>query len=267
MAHIIDTHCHLNFNIFDSDRPAVITRAREAGVDLIVNPGIDLQTSEAAIRLAEAYPEVRAAIGVHPNDGSTWDRQTISQLRSLASRPGVVAIGEIGLDYYRDRTPPARQIEIFRAQLDLAAELGLPVIVHNRQSIHDLLPILAEWQENLAKAGSLLARRPGVLHSFDGSIEDARQAMAMNFFIGVSGPVTFSNARQRQAVMAAMPLSHLVLETDAPFLAPHPHRGQRNEPSFVQLTGIKIAELLNLPFNVVFEATSSNAARLFAWGD
>jgi TatD DNase family protein len=267
LASFVDTHCHLDFNIFDSDRPEVINRAIEAGVSRIINPGIDLQTSQVAIHLAEVYPAVKAAIGVHPNDGSTWHRETISHLRELASRPGVVAIGEIGLDYYRDRTPKVRQKEIFRSQLDLAAELILPVIIHNRQSIHDLMPILGEWHDGLVKAGSILAKRPGVLHSFDGTLADAQQAIAMNFFIGVSGPVTFTNARQRQTVIAALPLSHLLLETDAPFLTPHPHRGERNEPAYVRLMGMKVAELLDQPMSVIFEATSSNASRLFPWGE
>jgi TatD DNase family protein len=267
LVSLVDTHCHLDFNIFDSDRQEVIARAREVEVNWVLNPGIDLATSQAAIQLAKTYPEmVRAAAGIHPNEGGTWNMGILAELHELAAQPEVLAIGEIGLDFYRDRVPEGKQIEILEAQLELAAELGLPVIIHSRKAIQALLPILANWQAKLSSNGLPLAHHPGVLHSFEGTLEEAQHAISLNFFIGVSGPITFTNARERKSVIGLLPLSHLVLETDAPFLTPHPHRGQRNEPGFVRLIAMKIAELLNQPLADIIETTSNNATQLFAWG-
>jgi TatD DNase family protein len=267
LAPLVDTHCHLDFDSFDSDREEVLSRARETEVRWVLNPGIDLPTSRAAIRLAKTYPEeIRAAVGIHPNDGGTWTPGTLAELRDLASQPEVLAIGEIGLDFYRDRVPEGKQVEILEAQLELAAELGLPVIIHSRKAIQALLPILTNWQAKLSGKGLPLANRPGVLHSFEGTLEEGQQAVTLNFFIGVSGPITFTNARERKSVIGSLPLSHLVLETDAPFLTPHPHRGQRNEPAFVRLIAMKISELFNQPLAEIIETTSKNAAQLFAWG-
>ncbi len=268
---LADTHCHLDFQAFDEDRDEVLKRARQAGLVQLLNPGIDLGTSRAAVRLANMYAEVYAAVGVHPNDALTWDAGTLPTLRELAStgeavaRSKVVAIGEIGLDYYRDWAPRDRQRQVLLDQLELAAELELPVVIHNRQAAPDLLPILADWQAGLAAAGSPLAGRPGVLHSFSDAWEVAQEAIRLNFYIGINGPVTFRNAAGLQQVVARLPAAHLLIETDAPFLSPHPHRGQRNEPGRVRLIAEKIAELHQVPLSVMVEATSINAERLFHW--
>lgn len=260
-----DTHCHLDFKSFDADRSQVIDRARQAGVQRILNPGIDLASSQKALELARSEPGIFAAVGVHPNEAGAWQADSLAHLRRLAGDSRVVAIGEIGLDYYRDRCPAERQKRIFREQLTLAAELQLPVVVHNRQATADLLELLSEWRAALVSSGSPLAERPGVLHSFSEEQSPAHLAISMGFFIGFSGPVTFRNAPDLQGVAAGLPLSRLLIETDAPFLAPHPHRGKRNEPAFVRLVAEKIAELHGVPLEAVARITTANATRLFQW--
>jgi TatD DNase family protein len=262
---LTDTHCHLDFQLFDEDRNQVVSRAREAGVTHILNPGIDLASSQAALELAEKYAEVYVAVGVHPNSAGTFDQNTLPQLRDLVSHPKVVAIGEIGLDYYRDRAPRELQQRIFRLQLELAAESGLPVVIHNRQATADVLEGLTEWQAQLLRTGSALANRPGVLHSYSDNEENGRKAIEINFYIGITGPVTFRNAPDLQQVVASLPIEHLLIETDAPFLAPHPLRGQRNEPALVRRVAEKIAELHSRPVDEVARVTSENAGRLFNW--
>lgn len=265
---LVDTHCHLNFDLFDQDRDQVVARARQAGVEYIVNPGVDLETSRSAIQLATKYPEVYAAVGVHPNDINHWDELTLDQIRALAGSPKVVAIGEIGLDYYRDTTPHDLQKQVFRQQLELAAALGLPVIIHsrnaspeNREAILDILEILEAWQAGLDRQKSPL----GVLHSFSADLDAARNAIKLNFLIGITGPVTFRNAPELRSLVQQLSLENLVIETDAPFLTPHPYRGKRNEPGLVKLVAEKLAEIHNLPFDEVALITKNNAGRLFNW--
>jgi TatD DNase family protein len=217
------------------------------------------------VNLSEIYPEVYAAVGVHPNDGLSWDSNTLKGLKELSNNPKVVAVGEIGLDFYRDRTPKELQIKIFIEQLELAAELTLPVIVHSRDAMAEVLEILAEWHKGLVNSHSVLAARPGVLHSFSGDEKSAKQTRMLNFYIGITGPVTFRNARALQDLVIRLQLQDLLIETDAPFLTPHPRRGKRNEPSYVTLVAEKIAELHQEAYNTVTEITTANAARLFKW--
>jgi TatD DNase family protein len=265
---LVDTHCHLNFDLFDQDRDQVIARSRQAGVEYIVNPGVDLETSRSAIQLAAEYPEVYAAVGVHPNDIQDWDARVLDRIKALAGSPKVVAIGEIGLDYYRDNTPHDLQKLVFQQQLELAAALGLPVIIHsrnasqeNQQAILDILDILEAWQARLDERPSPL----GVLHSFSAGLDAARNAIKLNFLIGITGPVTFRNAPGLRRLVQQLPLETLVIETDAPFLTPHPYRGKRNEPGLVKLVAEKLAEIHNLPFDEVADITKRNAGRLFNW--
>ncbi len=262
---LCDTHCHLNLNIFEADLESVLARSRQAGLERILVPGIDLPTSRTAVRLAEQWPEIYAAVGIHPNDGLTWKSDTLTELRELARHPRVCAIGEIGLDFYRDRCPRNVQADVLRQQLDLAGELGLPVVIHNRDAFEDLFPILSAWAHDLQSPGSPQADRPGVLHSFDGSLEQAESLIDLNFLIGLNGPVTFKNAHDRHLAARELPLDVLLLETDAPFLTPHPHRGERNEPSFIQYINGKIADLRGISANLTAETTSNNAQRLFSW--
>jgi TatD DNase family protein len=262
---LTDTHCHLDFNRFDEDRPQVLARAWAAGVTRVLNPGIDLESSRSAIDLADENKNVFAAVGVHPNSALTWNGSTLAELEVLARHPKVVAIGEIGLDYYRDRAPRELQKQVFLAQLELAASLELPVVIHNRQSTEDMLEILVEWQKRLEDGGNTLAGQPGVLHSYSEEVDPALRAIEHNFFIGFTGPVTFHNAADLQHVAATLPIEQVLIETDAPFLAPHPFRGKRNEPARVQLVAQKIAELKKQPFNSIARVTTENAARLFNW--
>jgi len=259
-----DTHCHLDFNRFDNDRQKVLRRAWKAGLVWILNPGIDIQTSQAAIDLAHAHPgKISAAVGVHPNIGEPWTESILSALRKQAQQPGVVAIGEIGLDYYRQHTPFDQQRTMFKAQLGLAADLGLPVVIHNRDATRDVMRILKAWQLDLAKTHHPLAERPGVLHSYSADYDTAREAIEINFYIGISGPVTFNNAPDRKSVTRNLPLDHLLLETDAPYLTPHPHRGKRNEPAYIPLIAEEIARLHNTSPKTVAEVTCANAQKLF----
>lgn len=262
---LTDTHCHLDFDWFDADRSLVIERAQEAGLDRILNPGIDLISSQNAIRLAEENVIIFAAVGVHPSEAERWNDSALTEIREMTSASRVVAIGEIGLDYFRGASWREQQIHIFRQQLDLAAECGLPVIVHNRDATEDTLEILCAWQEALVEAGNPLAHRPGVLHAFSGDLRDAEQAMAHEFVLGVDGPITFRHAENLRQLVATLPLERLLIETDSPFLTPHPYRGSRNEPKNVKYVVEKIAEITNLPVSSVESQTSANAGRIFQW--
>ena len=263
-----DTHCHLNYHSFDNDLVEVIVRAATQGVKHIMIPGIDLAACRKAIQIAETYDACYAAIGIHPNDTDQWNVDTIETLRDLVTQSNEVrAIGEIGLDYYRDRVAPQQQKEAFASQLQLARELGLPIIVHIRESIAETFDMLFHWQKQLENDNHPQAFTPGILHAFPGTLEEAEIAIEHHFLIGVGGPVTFKNAKNRQEIVAALPLESIVTETDSPFLAPHPHRGQRNEPSHIPLIAAKIADLKQLPVEFVEQQTAQNAERLFHWGD
>ena len=252
---MIDSHCHLDFPHFDGDRDAVVVRAVLAGVTTVINPGTDLESSRRAVALTERYNNVYAAVGVHPHDASTFGLQTLSELRQLTTHPKVVAIGEIGLDYYRDLSPQAQQRAAFEAQLTLAADLDLPAIIHQRESGTDVMAALRDW----AGGG-----HPGcVLHAFSGDQAMADEAVSLDFFIGVGGPLTFKNAHRLPEVIPHLPPSYLVVETDAPYLAPHPHRGKRNEPAFMVLVAERLAQLCNLSLNELSRRVTENTVRLF----
>jgi TatD DNase family protein len=292
---LTDTHCHLDFNKFDDDRDAVLQRALDAGVTRILIPGLDLESSRAAIRLAEAHPNVFAAVGFHPTDLEKWGDTSVEELRHLilphpppfAQHPvgapagrgtqnRIVAIGEIGLDYYwvKEADKRAFQQEALKQQLQLAREATKPVVIHMReendewfgQASIDLLNILSEWHAQLKTESHPLVERPGVLHSFNGNLETAQKAISLNFYIGVTGPVTYKNAEEKRRIIRQLPLERLLIETDAPFLTPVPHRGKRNEPAFVAHIADKIAEIHMTTREQVAEITTANAARLFGWG-
>lgn len=266
MTDFTDTHCHLDFDRFDTDRNEVIRRAWDAGLVKILNPGIGVETSKKAIRISEMYSDrMYAAVGVHPNYGQDWMEDTLPTLREQTQNASVVAIGEIGLDYYREYTPHDIQRTIFREQLNLAAEVNLPVIIHNREASADLMRILEEWTSELQNAGNPLAERPGVLHSYSDDLETARKGLTMNFYLGIGGPVTFKNAHDRKTVVREIPLDRILLETDAPYLTPHPHRGKRNEPAYIPLIAAEIARLQEISLEEVAEITTSNADHLFHW--
>jgi TatD DNase family protein len=253
---LTDTHCHLDFDRFDDDRAAVLDRARQAGVAAIVNPGVDFASSRRAVALAAENPEVYAAVGLHPNSCGELNEAQIAELRALAGQPRVVAIGEVGIDYYWNRFPPEAQRRGFEAQLNLAGELGLPVIVHNRDADEDVLAAVEAF-----------SRTTAVLHSFAGSQALARRALEAGAYLGVTGAVTYPKAHELRRVVKAAPLDRLLIETDAPFLPPQPRRGQRNEPAWVRWMAEQIAEVRGAPVEAVAEATTANAERVFAFKD
>lgn len=253
---LVDTHCHLDFNKFDEDREAIVHRAAEHGVVRIIVPALDLQNCEAVLKLTEQYEGVFAAMGIHPNATAVLPDKWLQTIKSYAQHPKVVAIGEIGLDYYWDDSPKAVQHETLRQQLALAAELGLPVIIHNRNSSADMIRLLAE--------SPLAGRaRPGVLHSFSADWATAQAALDMGFYLGFTGPVTFKKADDLREIAAKVPLERILVETDAPFLTPHPYRGKRNEPSYVRFVAEKIAEVRGMETAVFAEQSTANAERLF----
>lgn len=273
---LTDTHCHLYWDKFDTDRAEVIQRAIASGLTRILVPGTTLETSRDAIRLAEGYEQIYAAVGFHPTDLETWNVNSIENLRNLANSAGkIVAIGEIGLDHYwvKEEAKRAHQREVLKEQLALAAEVNKPVVIHMREegdawfgsASEQLLEILSEWHAELKSKNHPLTERPGVLHSFNGTLETAQTAIAMNFFIGVTGPVTYKNAEQKRSIIQQLPMTHLLIETDSPFLAPVPHRGKRNEPAFVVEIADKIAVLKSRKLEEVAAVTTENAARLFLW--
>ena len=287
---LADTHCHLDFNKFDEDRDDVIQRASEVGVTRILVPALDLESSFAAVRLAASHPNIYAAVGYHPTDLEKWNESSIEDLRelilphpeSLSRRERgwgegkIVAIGEIGLDYYWVKEPEKHsfQREVLKQQLKLAQEVNLPVIIHMReendawfgQASVDLLEILSTWQQELRAQDHALANKPGVLHSYNGNLETAQKAMNLNFLIGVTGPVTYKNADVKRDIVKQIPITKLLIETDAPFLTPVPHRGKRNEPAFVAYIADKIAEVHMTNLEQVAEITTQNANQLFGWG-
>ena len=262
---LIDSHCHLDLPHFDDDRDEVVARAEADDVDTIVTIGIDIPSSRAAIALAERYPQVYATVGVHPNDCEGFGPEMLVELSEMAGHPKVVAIGEIGLDYYWDTTPPERQKEVFQRQLDLAAELGLPVVIHDREAHDDVRAQLRAWVQDGSLPGSPLSKRPfaGVLHSFSGDLDMAQEAYDWGFVLGLAGPVTFKNARQLHALVPSLRPDRMMVETDAPYLTPHPYRGKRNEPARVKLVAEKLAELWQLPFEEVAEMTTATARTFY----
>jgi TatD DNase family protein len=251
---IFETHCHLNHARFDEDRETVIARARDAAVTELIEIGYDLESSRAAVALADTRAGLYAAVGLHPHDAAAWEAAAENEIRRLAAEPGVIAIGEIGLDFYRDLSPREAQFTAFAAQLDLAGELGLPVIIHTRQSMTEALAVLTPY-------GS--AGLPGVLHCWNGSLAQAEEAVALGFYLGIGGVVTYKNAGELLDVVRAIPLDWLLLETDCPYLPPTPHRGKRNEPAYLPLIAEKIAELKGTSPETVAEVTRANALRLF----
>lgn len=252
---LIDSHCHLDDPQFENDREAVIQRARSEGITYLVTIGCDLLTSERAVSLAQQYPFIFSSIGVHPHEVKNITPATYDRLRTLAKQPKVVAYGEIGLDYYYNYSPPPIQKQRFREQIALARDLRLPLIIHTRDAKDDTLSILRE--EKAEKLG-------GVFHCFTGDAEMAKAALDLGFFLSFSGIVTFPKAVELQKVVQYTPLDRMLIETDSPYLAPHPHRGKRNEPAYVRHVALKVAELKPpLTIKEVADATRENAKRLF----
>ncbi len=250
----IDTHVHLNADQFEEDVEAVIQRALDAKLEKMVVVGFDRKTITKAMELAEQYPFVYAVVGWHPVDAIDCTEEDLEWIESLAAHPKVVGIGETGLDYYWDKSPKDVQQELFRKQIRLAQKVKLPVIIHNRDATADVVRILKEEEAEITG---------GIMHCFGGSVETAKECIQMNFMISLGGPVTFKNARTPKEVATEIPLDHLLIETDAPYLAPHPNRGKRNEPAWVVLVAEEIARLKELSVEEVARQTTANALKIF----
>ncbi|MBN1562267.1 MAG: TatD family hydrolase [Anaerolineae bacterium] len=259
---LIDTHCHLDFNAYDDMRDEIVEEAAAVGVTRIINPGVDLERCRAALALADQYAGVYAAVGIHPTSTVDFANETLAEVRALADHAKVVAIGEIGLDYYWDTSPKATQWGAFEAQLALAAELELPVIIHNREASDDVIAMLRTWVKTLPES---LKDRPGVLHSFSAPSEIADQALDLGFYLGFTGPVTFKKADDLRQIAARIPEDQILVETDGPFLTPHPYRGKRpNKPAYVRYIAERIAALRTMTDEAFAALSTANAERLFA---
>lgn len=250
---LVDSHAHLDHEQFAGDLDAVIQRAQAAGVRWIVTIGSDLASSEAAVQLAASYPCVYATVGIHPHDAVQFDEDAYRRMRELAAHPRVVAIGEIGLDYYYDHSPRPVQRAAFIRQLALARETGLPFVVHNREADADTMAILRDWAPDL----------PGLMHSFAGSEAMLEECLAMGYMVSTGGMVTFRNADAIRAVMAQVPLDRLLVETDSPYLTPVPLRGRRNEPAYVQYVVAFLGEWRGVDPQHLAAVTTANACRFF----
>lgn len=248
---LIDSHAHVDFPQFDHDRREVIERAHQTGLVALVNIGTNLSSSRASVELAAAHDFAYATVGIHPHDAEQATPQAIDELRCLARHDKVVAVGEIGLDYYRDYSPRPAQRSAFQEQLDLALELELPVVIHSRDAHDDTLSILEDW------------KGAGVLHTYAAGLSHLERVIEMGFFIGISGPVTYGSAEGLRDVVRAAPLDRLLVETDCPYLTPEPHRGKRNEPAYVRFVAQAIAEARSESVERIAHHTTQNACRLF----
>lgn len=251
---LFDTHTHLDAIQFDEDRAETIQRARENGVSRMINIGFNRETIPTTMKLAEDYDFIYAAVGWHPQDAITMKNEDLDWIAQLCDHEKVVAIGEIGLDYYWDTSPKDVQHEVFRKQIGLARSLNMPICIHNRDAHEDVVKILRE--EKASEVG-------GVLHSFSGSWEIAKMCLNMGFHLSFGGPITFKNAKQPKEVLANTPLDRLLIETDSPYLTPHPFRGKRNESAYVRLVAEAAAEIKGISVDEIAQITTKNALERF----
>lgn len=251
---LIDTHVHVNAKQFKDDREEVIQRAAAAGVTKMIVVGFDEETIRLAMEIVEEHAHIYAAVGWHPVDAIDWKDEYISWLKELADHPKVVALGEMGLDYHWDTSPKDVQQEVFRKQIRLAKEIDMPIIIHNREATADVIRILQE--ENAKEVG-------GIMHCYSGTVAEVQDCLDMNFYISLGGPVTFKNAKEVKEVAKMVPLDRLLIETDAPYLAPHPYRGKRNEPAYVRLVAEEIARLREMDLEELAQITTKNALQFF----
>lgn len=251
---LFDTHVHLNARQFKDDKEEVIQRAFDAGVTHMVVVGFDRETIPLALEIAEQYETIYAAIGWHPVDAINFTDEDLAWIEDLSSHPKVVALGEMGLDYHWDKSPKDVQKEVFRKQIQLAKKVKLPIVIHNREATEDIIQILQE--EDAHEVG-------GIMHCYNDSVDYVQICLDMNFYISLGGPVTFKNAPLPKEVATDVPLDRLLIETDAPFLAPHPNRGKRNEPAFVKFVAEEIAKLRGMTLEELGKSTTQNAFKVF----
>ncbi|RLB44330.1 MAG: hydrolase TatD [Deltaproteobacteria bacterium] len=250
----IDTHAHLDMEVFQKDLESVLKRAEDNGVEAIVTVGVDLRSSQDAVQLANTRPNLYAAVGLHPHEAGSFNSMTLETLATLSQDPKVVAWGEIGLDYYRNYSPRELQRKAFEEQLHIAIDLGLPIIIHDREAHEDILDILRKIGKR---------ERFGVVHCYSGDMELAQQLFDMGFFISIPGTITYKNAAQIRQVAASAPINRILIETDAPFLAPVPYRGKRNEPAYVAITAQELAKLRKLNETTLAGLLRDNTKKLF----
>jgi TatD DNase family protein len=253
----VDTHSHLFYPNFVEDIDEAIERAKSSGVDYIIVPATDIETAKQTLALADKYEMVYAEVGIHPHETKNWANENLKIIENLAQHKKVVAIGEIGLDYYYDFSPKEKQIEAFRAQIELALKLDLPIVVHNRESDEDVMKIVKEYCNSGLR---------GQFHCFNGTLSDARDLIRMKYLVSFVGNITFKKADSLREIVSNIRLHHIMLETDSPFMTPVPFRGKRNEPSYVKLVAEKVAELHKVSVEEVGRITSVNAFRLFGVG-
>ncbi len=251
---LIDSHAHLNDERFDDDREQVINSLIKSGIELVLNPGYDLESSKISVNMAKQYSMIYAAVGTHPHDSKDMNDDTLEIYKSYALEDKVIAIGEIGLDYHYDNSPRDVQKKWFREQIRLAKSLDMPYIVHDREAHEDIFNIMKEEMNSGAR---------GILHCYSGSVEMAREFIKMGFMISLGGPVTFKNAKVAKKVALEIPLEYLLIETDSPYMAPEPNRGKRNEPSYVKYVAEEIAKIKNIEYNQVVEKTNASFKKLF----
>ena len=249
---LFDTHAHLNDPAFDEDRAELLATFKDAGVGLVLNAGCSLESSHDCIALAEAYPWIYCSVGTHPDTADEVNEEVLEAYRQMCKHPKVKAIGEIGLDYYYETIPREIQKQAFRMQMELARELGLPVIVHEREAHEDGMAVVREFPDVT-----------GVFHCYSGSAEMARQLVDKGWYIGFTGVLTFKNARKAIETAASIPIDRIVLETDCPYMAPVPHRGKRNDPGYLGYMAEKLAEIRGLSLEEIHEITYENGKRLY----
>lgn len=254
MKQMIDSHAHLDEERFDEDRDELIKSLKENAISYVINPSSDMETSRRVVKLSNRYDNIFAAVGIHPHDAEGFKEEDLDELRELSKDERVVAIGEIGLDYYYDNSPREIQKEVFKKQLELAYELDLPVIIHTRDAMGDTYDILKEFE----------GRVRGVMHCYTGSIEMAEKFMKLGFYISIAGPVTFKNAVNVREMAKQIPLERLLIETDSPYLAPVPNRGKRNDPTNVRYVADMLANLKEIQIDKIIEHSRENTVKLFS---
>ncbi len=255
---LIDTHAHLDFGRYKKDRKQVIERAVKEGIKYIVNIGADLKSSKRSVEMARLYPNIFATVGIHPHDADQLDERVLRELEILSQDKNVKAIGEIGLDYHYDNSPRDIQRAAFRYQLLLAKELGLPVVIHSREADEDTLKILQELQ---------VQELGGIMHCFGSGLEMASECLKLNLYLAFGGVITFGSAVETRRVVREVPLDRILIETDCPYLTPHPYRGKRNEPVYIKYVADRIAEIKGLSLKEVADITTGNAKRVYGLPD
>jgi len=261
---IVDTHAHLDMSTFDKDRTEVLTRALDVGVRMIITVGTNLESSKKAIKLATKQPEIFATVGVHPHDVAAVDRTDITNFAEIANHPRIVAIGEVGLDYYRNYSPRGAQVQALKWQLELAAKLELPVIIHCRQAEKDMLDLLRDWVSRHTRRDG---RRQGVIHCFSGDSNAAGQYLDLGFYLSLGAYIGYPTSGNTNSVIKNIPEDRLLVETDCPFLPPQSRRGKRNEPAYLPLTVEALAQIREETTETVARTTTENAHRLFRLGE